>query len=119
MEKIIVKLIALYISTLYSFSAQASEQVEFKSIHSQGEMRIVLVNKNTTENQLSKHGKSNCADKEFCVIWYFDDKKKAQVGIKRAKAGNIFDPIPGLISEYIKTKMVNEITCYKPKGSCL
>ena len=45
MKKIIVVLVALYISALFSFSAQGSENAEFKSIYSQGNTTIVLVNK--------------------------------------------------------------------------
>lgn len=118
MKKIIVVLVALYISALFSFSAQGSENAEFKSIYSQGNTTIVLVNKNTTEAQLSKYGKSNCAGKTFCVIWYFDEEKNAQVGIKRAKSGNLYDPIPGLISIYSKNKMVDKIICYELNGTC-
>ena len=118
MRKTSAILISLYISMLFSFSVQGKETAEFKKIHSQAKLTIVLVNKNTTKSQLYKYGKNNCSGKTFCVIWYFDDNKKAQTGIKRAKAGNLYDPIPGLISIYSKNKMVNKIICHEPKGTC-
>ena len=118
MKKTLLILFFISMSNLLSFTAQGSEKNKFKHLHSQGMTTIVLVDKSSTLDQLSKYGKSNCAEKSFCVIWYFDDEKKAQIGIKRAKAGNLFDPIPGLISIYSKNKMVNKIICYEPKGTC-
>ena len=75
-------------------------------------------NSEPTKNQLSIFGNNNCKDSSFCLIWYFDDPEKAKVGVERAKAGNWFDPIPGLIAIYSKNKKYNKIICYEPQGTC-
>jgi len=118
MKKTLIIIFLFSISNLLSFTAQSKEKIKFKSLHSQGMTTIFLVDPKTTKSQLSKHGNRNCSAKSFCVIWYFDNSKKAQTGIKRAKSGNMFDPIPGLIAIYSKNRMVNKIICHEPKGTC-
>ena len=82
-----------------------------------GKTEIVLVeNKEPSKSQLTSIGKQQCVNRQFCVVWFFNNMEQAEVGIERQSAGNIFDPVPGLIGIYSKNKMVNELICYDLSG---
>ena len=110
-----------FLATLLLFTAQANsaESATFESLYSKGTSSVALSDmRGPTKSQVSSYGRNKCSGKKFCLIWYFDDPKKAKVGVERAKVGNWFDPIPGLIAIYSKNKKINEVICYDPSGTC-
>jgi hypothetical protein len=109
----------LTLAMLLAVQVQSDEDVKFQSLYSKAALTIVLsTHSGPTREQLSSFGKDSCKGKSFCVIWYFDDPAKAEVGVKQAKSGNHFDPIPGLIAIYSKNKVLDKVICYEPTGIC-
>jgi hypothetical protein len=104
---------------LVAKNKKAKIKPNFKNIDSKGNIRVVLSSlKNPSKRNLNKFGRLVCNSKEYCVIWFFDDKRKANYGAKQMRSGNTWDPIPGLISLYIKNKKVDEIYCYDLNNGC-
>ena len=100
-------------------NANGNEASEFEKMITKGAIRVVNVSATSvTKEMLSKHGYNECKNNKFCVVWYFNNHKKALYGVKKAKEGNLFDPISGMIAIYSKNKKLNEIICYEPRGGC-
>ena len=109
----------LTLSFLIVSQAYGEDISKFQTLYSKGTSSVMLSGiKAPSKIQMSNVGNNVCERKSFCLIWFFDDPKKAKAGVKKAKAGNWFDPIPGLIAVYAKNKRHNQIICYEPNGSC-
>jgi hypothetical protein len=97
----------------------AATDSDFRRLYSSGNGRVVLtVAPPPGKGALDAYGKGECGTRRFCLIWFFADEADAKLGVQRMSAGQWFDPIPGLFAIYSKNKVVNEIICHEPQGSC-
>lgn len=114
-----VTVMILNILMLFTAQGIVNAKEEFNVLFSIRSISVVLsAQQHPSKGHLSSYGRAKCHNETICIIWFFDDLNKARVGIEKAKAGNMFDPIPGLIAIYSKNRKLDEIICYEPMGGC-
>ena len=92
---------------------------DLRQLYSSGNKRVVLTaTPPPRRGALDLYGKEECGSRRFCLIWFFSNETDATKGVQRMSVGEWFDPVPGLFAIYSKNKVVNEIICYEPEGTC-
>lgn len=108
------------ISTLtLIFSMHSIAASDFETVYEKKNAKVILTSSgHLSENDLNRYGKSVCSKNQFCVIWFYSNRKNADIGAAAMKKGEMFAVTPGMYGIFSKNKVANNVICYEPSSGC-
>ena len=114
----VITLLTILLTTAIAHSAEYDPS-EFETIYEGKKSRVILTSSGKLPQEiLTAYGKSTCRSKRSCVLWFYPDKKQADVGVEAMKKGDMFAQTPGLYGIFSKSKITNDMICYSPEIGC-
>jgi len=95
------------------------EELPIEIYYEQANTKIALLSgKTPSYKDTMIFGFNTCKPESICLIWFFNDKNKADQAKTLLKTYSGLSKITGVYGIYSKNRGVNKVTCYKHKGTC-